>query len=103
MSIILDCRLEIPFNFMKMEFQLRRLVIAKAAVTSNEMTLTGGGSNIATDVGGPKIYMSENKFKEIYETPTLYGFFFDVEEQYQQDMENYLMRTPMFPITLFQR
>ena len=67
-------------------------VIAKAAVTSNEMTLTGGGSNIATDIGGPKIYMSENKFKEIYETPTLYGFFFDVEEQYQQDMENYLMR-----------
>ena len=36
--------------------------------------------------------MSENKFKEIYETPTLYGFLFDVEEQYQQDMENYLMR-----------
>lgn len=34
-------------------------VIAKAAVTSNEMTLTAGGSNIATDVGGPKIYMSE--------------------------------------------
>ena len=64
----------------------------KAAVTSNEMTLTGGGANIATDVGGPKIYMSENKFKEIYETPTLYGFLFDVEEQYQQDMENYLMR-----------
>ena len=67
-------------------------MIAKAAVTSNEMVLTGGGSNIATDVGGPKIYMSENKFKEIYETPTLYGFLFDVEEQYQQDMENYLMR-----------
>ena len=67
-------------------------VIAKAAVTSNEMTLTAGGSNIATDVGGPKIYMSENNFKEIYKTPTLYGFFFDVEEQYQQDMENYLMR-----------
>ena len=67
-------------------------VIAKAAVTSNEMTLTGGGDNITTDVGGPKIYMSENKFKEIYETPTLYGFLFDVEEQYQQDMENYLMR-----------
>ncbi len=43
-------------------------------------------------VGGPKIYMSENNFKEIYKTPTLYGFFFDVEEQYQQDMENYLMR-----------
>ena len=67
-------------------------VIAKAAVTNNEMTLTGGGDNITTDVGGPKIYMSENKFKEIYETPTLYGFLFDVEEQYQQDMENYLMR-----------
>ena len=29
---------------------------------------------------------------KIYETPTLYGFLFDVEEQYQQDMENYLMR-----------
>lgn len=65
-------------------------VIAKAAVTDNEMTLTGGGSNIATDIGGPKIYMSENNFKEIYETPTLYGFLFDVEEQYQQEMENHL-------------
>ena len=32
-------------------------VIAKAAVTSNEMALTGGGSNIATDIGGPKIYI----------------------------------------------
>ena len=63
-------------------------VIAKAAVTSNEMTLTGGGSNIATDVGGPKIYMSEDNFKEIYKTPTLYGFFFDVEEQYQQPLQS---------------
>ena len=34
--------------------------------------------------------MAENKFKEIYETPTLYGFLFDVEEQYQQEMETYL-------------
>ena len=67
-------------------------VIAKAAVTSNEMALTGGGSNIATDVGGPKIYMSEDNFKEIYKTPTLYGFLFDVEEQYQQEMENHLMQ-----------
>ena len=65
-------------------------VIAKAAVTSNEMTLTGGGSNIAQIIEGPKIFMAENKFKEIYETPTLYGFLFDVEEQYQQEMESYL-------------
>ncbi len=34
--------------------------------------------------------MAEKKFKEIYETPTLYGFLFDVEEQYQQEMENHL-------------
>src|SRR5699024_1245245 len=36
------------------------------------------------------IYMSEDNFKEIYETPTLYGFLFDVEDEYQQEMENYL-------------
>ena len=41
-------------------------------------------------IEGPKIFMAENKFKEIYETPTLYGFLFDVEEQYQQEMESYL-------------
>ena len=65
-------------------------VIAKAAVTDSEISLTGGGANIITDIGGPTIYMSEKKFKEIYETPTLYGFLFDVEEQYQQEMENHL-------------
>lgn len=65
-------------------------VAAKAAVTDSEMTLTGGGANIATDIGGLNIYMSERKFKKIYESPTLYGFLFDVEEQYQQEMENHL-------------
>lgn len=65
-------------------------VVAKAAATDSEITLAGGGSNIATDVGGPMIYMSEDNFKEIYETPTLYGFLFDVEDEYQQEMENYL-------------
>lgn len=65
-------------------------VIAKAVVTVNEISLTGGGNNITTDIGGPTIYMSESKFKEIYETPTLYGFLFDVEEQYQQGMETHL-------------
>ena len=34
--------------------------------------------------------MSEKKFKEIYESPTLYGFLFDVEAKYQQKMENHL-------------
>ena len=29
---------------------------------------------------------------DVYKRQTLYGFLFDVEEQYQQDMENYLMR-----------
>ena len=67
-------------------------IIAKAAATDSDVTVTGGGSNIAQIIEGPKIFMAENKFKEIYATPTLYGFLFDVEEQYQQDMENYLMR-----------
>lgn len=67
-------------------------IIAKAAATDGDVTVTGGGSNIAQIIEGPRIFMAENKFKEIYETPTLYGFLFDVEEQYQQDMENYLMR-----------
>lgn len=65
-------------------------VVAKVAATESEITLAGGGSNIATDVGGPMIYMSEDNFKEIYATPTLYGFLFDVEDEYQQEMENYL-------------
>ena len=65
-------------------------IIAKAAATEGETSLTGGGTNIATDIDGPLIYMSEKKFKEIYETPTLYGFLFDVDVQYQQEMENYL-------------
>lgn len=65
-------------------------VIAKVAGTDSEVDLTGGGSNISRMIEGPGIYMAENKFKEIYEMPTLYGFLFDVEEQYQQDMENHL-------------
>jgi len=65
-------------------------IIAKAAATDSDVTVTGGGSNIAQIIEGPKIFMAENKFKEIYATPTLYGFLFDVEEQYQQEMENYL-------------
>ena len=65
-------------------------IIAKAVATNSDMTMTGGGSNIAQIIEGPKIFMAENKFKEIYETPTLYGFLFDVEEQYQQKMESYL-------------
>ena len=65
-------------------------IIAKAAATDGDVTVTGGGSNIAQIIDGPRIFMAENKFKEIYETPTLYGFLFDVEEQYQQEMETYL-------------
>ncbi len=30
--------------------------------------MTGGGSNIAQIIEGPRIFMAENKFKEIYET-----------------------------------
>ena len=67
-------------------------IIAKVAATKGETFLTGGGANIATDIDGPLIYMSEKKFKEIYEIPTLYGFLFDVEEQYQQEMETHLMQ-----------
>lgn len=65
-------------------------IIAKVVATKGETTLTGGGSNISQIIDSPLIYMSEKKFKEIYETPTLYGFLFDVEEQYQQEMENHL-------------
>lgn len=65
-------------------------IIAKVAATKGETTLTGGGSNISQIIDSPLIYMSEKKFKEIYETPTLYGFLFDVEEQYQLEMETYL-------------
>mgnify|MGYP007001929478 CR=1 FL=1 len=88
---ILDYQLEIPFNFMKNGTPTKEFtIIAKAAATDGDVTVTGGGSNIAQIIEGPRIFMAENKFKEIYETPTLYGFLFDVEEQYQQEMETYL-------------
>jgi putative ABC transport system permease protein len=67
-------------------------IIAKVATTNSETNLTGGCSNISGIINGPEIFMAENKFKEIYETPTLYGFLFDVEEQYQQEMETYLVQ-----------
>ena len=66
-------------------------ITAKAVATNSDMTMTGGGSNIAQiNKKVLKFLLAENKFKEIYETPTLYGFLFDVEEQYQQEMESYL-------------
>ena len=43
-----------------------------------------------SDVGMPLIYMPEEHFKEIYKDPNLYALLFDVEEEYRQDMENYL-------------
>ena len=67
-------------------------IIAKVATTNSETNLTGGGSNISGIIDGSEIFMAENKFKEIYETPTLYSFLFDVEEQYQQEMESYLVQ-----------
>lgn len=65
-------------------------IVAKAAVTYSEESITGGGANIRTYIGGPVIYMSGDNFKDIYETPTLYGVLYDVEDEYQEAMENYL-------------
>lgn len=65
-------------------------VIAKAAGTTGETTITGGGSNVLGNIGGPQIFMSVNNFKEIYDTPTLYSFLFDVDEENQKAVEDYL-------------
>ena len=65
-------------------------IVAIAAATSGETTITGGGANLIGSIGGPQIFMSEDNFKELYKTPTLYSFLFDVDEEYQDDMEKYL-------------
>ena len=65
-------------------------VIAKAAGTLGETTITGGGYNVLGNVGGPQIFMSVDNFKELYDTPTLYSFLFDVDEENQEAVENYL-------------
>lgn len=65
-------------------------VIAKAVATPGETTITSGGVNLAGNVGGPWIFMSEESFKALYEIPTLYSFLFDVEEENKGNVESYL-------------
>ena len=65
-------------------------IIAKAAITKTEVSVNIVGKTMISDVGMPLIYMPEEHFKEIYKDPTLYALLFDVEEEYRQDMENYL-------------
>ena len=65
-------------------------IIAKAAITKTEVSVNIFGKTMISDVGMPLIYMPEEHFKEIYKDPTLYALLFDVEEEYRQDMENYL-------------
>ena len=65
-------------------------IIAKAAITKTEVSVNIAGKTMISDVGMPLIYMPEEHFKEIYKNPTLYALLLDVEEEYRQDMENYL-------------
>ena len=65
-------------------------IIAKTAITDTEVSVNVAGASMIADIGMPLIYMPEEHFKEIYKDPTLYALLFDVEEEYRQDMENYL-------------
>lgn len=56
-------------------------ILAKATVVATEYE-TYAGANGATYIGGdaPFLYMSDTKFKELYEEPTIFSYSFDAEQ-----------------------
>lgn len=56
-------------------------ILAKATVVATEYE-TYAGANGATYIGGdaPFLYMSDTKFKELYEEPTIFSYSFNAEE-----------------------
>lgn len=68
-------------------------ILARANVSSNEMETTAtntGSVRIAGDA--PFVYLSDTAFKQIYDTPTLLSYGFNVEKSMQPQMEKFLSR-----------
>lgn len=66
-------------------------ILAKATVVATEYE-TYAGANGATYIGGdaPFLYMSDTKFKELYEEPTIFSYSFNAEEGEKENLEGFL-------------
>lgn len=64
-------------------------VLAKTGVTT-ELIEAVSHANVSSNMGSPYIYLSAGHFKEIYETPTLLSYAFDVAAEDREEMEHYL-------------
>lgn len=66
-------------------------ILAKATVVATEYE-TYAGANGATYIGGdaPFLYMSDTKFKELYEEPTIFSYSFNAEEGQKENLEGFL-------------
>ena len=66
-------------------------ILAKATVVATEYE-TYAGANGANYIGGdaPFLYMSDTKFKELYEEPTIFSYSFDAEQGEKENLEGLL-------------
>lgn len=66
-------------------------ILAKATVVATEYE-TNAGANGARYIGGdaPFLYMSDTKFKELYEEPTIFSYSFDAEQGQKENLEGFL-------------
>lgn len=66
-------------------------ILAKATVVATEYE-TYAGANGATYIGGdaPFLYMSDTKFKELYEEPTIFSYSFNAEQGKKKNLEGFL-------------
>ena len=66
-------------------------ILAKATVVATEYE-TYAGANGATYIGGdaPFLYMSDTKFKELYEEPTIFSYSFNAEQGKKENLEGFL-------------
>lgn len=66
-------------------------ILAKATVVAMEYE-TYAGANGAAYIGGdaPFLYMSDTKFKELYEEPTIFSYSFNAEEGEKENLEGFL-------------
>ncbi|WP_278884150.1 ABC transporter permease [[Ruminococcus] torques] len=66
-------------------------ILAKATVVATEYE-TYAGANGATYIGGdaPFLYMSDTKFKELYEDPTIFSYSFNAEQGQKENLEGFL-------------
>lgn len=66
-------------------------ILAKAMVVATEYE-TNAGANGARYIGGdaPFLYMSDTKFKELYEEPTIFSYSFNAGQGQKENLEGFL-------------